>query len=75
MVSPDNNWVLVQTSHWTKTKDIWGIHVWRTYGMEGSDQHHPNQWDLVAESADIAELQALGNLLEGCWVTCIGGRK
>lgn len=68
MLSPDNKWVLVQTSHWTKTKDIWSIHIWHMYSAEGSDKHHPNQWGLIAESADHAELKALGNLMEGRWI-------
>ena len=68
----ERSWVLVQSSHWTKTKDIWSARTWRTYSAEGSDKHHPNQvdmwrrkWDLVAESDDLAELKALGKLLEG----------
>ena len=75
-LSPDNkseraHWVLVTTigrhgngEDWGY-RDIWSVHTWRNYASGDEVQV---AWNVVAESESIAELEALGNLLEGSWV-------
>ena len=52
-------------------KEVWRWDSWASYmeNLQKLPRRITPTWELIAEGEDIDELHALGNLVEGSWVS------